>query len=256
MGKVQNKYQIVSNEKVCPRFYRLRFAAPALARKIRPGQFIHVKVDAGLEPFFRRPFSVYRALKDVEILYEAVGQGTEILAQRKKGSYLDILGPLGHPFSLPPRGTRQVVMIAGGIGVAPFQILSDFLKGRGLQLVLLYGGRTKEHVFDMKEFKKNGCEVYITTEDGSAGVKGRVSKLFGRISKDPRTTMVYTCGPKPMMAAVQEFARRQQLSGEMAGEEVMACGLGACLGCSIKTVSGYKTVCHDGPVFKLNEVIF
>ncbi len=148
-------------------------------------------------------------------------------------------------------------MIAGGIGVAPFLILSDVLKKKkNLELVLLYGGRTKGHVFNMKEFKKNGCATHVATDDGSVGTRGWVDKLFAKIDPDPKTTFIYTCGPDPMMAAVQHFAKRHQLRGQAACEEVMACALGACLGCSIHTTKGFKTVCYDGPVFDLNEVIF
>ena len=257
MRKIQNIYKVVSNDKLCPRFYRLCLDAPSLAKAIKPGQFIHIRVNDGLEPFFRRPFSVYRAQKYVEIFYEAIGAGTWALAAKKKGDELDVLGPLGNQFSMPSSNIEQVVMIAGGIGVAPFLILSDVLKkNKKLELILLYGGRTKGHVWPMKEFKQNGCKVYVATDDGSVGVKGRVSSLFSKINPDPKTTMIYTCGPHAMLHAVQDFAKKQGLRAEAACEEMMACALGACLGCSIKTTSGYKTVCYDGPIFDLQEVIF
>ena len=128
--------------------------------------------------------------------------------------------------------------------------------GDNLELILLYGGRTKDYVYPMKEFKANGVKVFVATDDGSAGVKGRVSKLFDKIDLNPKTTMLYACGPHAMMAAVQKFAGENNLRGEAACEEVMACALGACLGCSIPTKSGYKTVCYDGPVFDLDEVKF
>ncbi len=258
MHPIQNKYKIVSNKKICPRFYRLCFDAGPMVSKIQPGQFVHIRVNDGLTPFFRRPFSVYRAKKHVEILYEVVGLGTTLLSEKKQGDVLDVLGPLGNPFSMPPETTKQIVMIAGGVGVAPFLVLSDFFR-RGkacLAPTLLYGGRTREHVWNMKEFKQNGCKVYVSTMDGSIGVKGRVSKLFSKINKDPATTFIYTCGPKPMMAAVQDFAKKHGLQGEACCEAAMACGLGACLGCSVPTKSGYKTACYDGPVFDLNEVKF
>ncbi len=257
MRKIQNVYTVVSNEKLCPRFYRLCLDAKDLARAVKPGQFIHILVNEGLEPFFRRPFSVYRAQKHVEIFYEAIGVGTRSLAAKKKGDKLDILGPLGNAFTLPSKEIKQVVMVAGGIGVAPFLILSDALKKKkNLELVLLYGGRTKGHVWPMKEFKQNGCKVHVSTDDGSVGKKGRVSVLFSKINADPKTTMIYTCGPHPMMRAVQDFAKSHRIKAEAACEEVMACALGACLGCSIKTTKGYKTVCYDGPIFDLQEVIF
>lgn len=256
MRTIQNIYKVAANEKLCPKFHRLCIDARPILKKIKPGQFIHIRVTEGLEPFLRRPFSVYRAQKYVEIFYEVLGPGTRILASKKKGDDIDVLGPLGTPFRMPPPGTKQVVMIAGGIGIAPFLILSDVLKKRDYDLLLLYGGRTKGHVYSMKEFKENGCRIFVSTNDGSVGVKGRVSELFHKIDRNSRTTFIYTCGPKPMIRSVQKFAQQHGLKGEASCEEVMACALGACLGCSIKTISGYKTVCYDGPVFDLHEVIF
>ncbi len=256
MSKIQDIYKVVSNEKLCPKFYRLCFDAPSIVKTAQPGQFIHIRVDQGLEPFFRRPFCVYRAKKYVEIFYEVVGLGTKILSEKKKGDDIDVVGPVGTPFSLPAKEVKTVVMIGGGIGVAPFLPFTDILKKRKLELILLYGGRTKDYVFNMKEFKSNGCKVHITTDDGSAGTKGRIDKLFSKIPIDSEKTFVYTCGPTPMMAAVQKFTQQHGLRGEGSCEEVMACALGACLGCSIKTTKGFKTVCYDGPVFDLDELIF
>jgi len=147
-------------------------------------------------------------------------------------------------------------MIAGGIGIAPMLILSDVLKKKKYELVLLFGGRERGYVYPMQEFKDNGVKVHIATDDGSVGHKGRVSVLFDRINKDPNHTFIYTCGPNPMMKAVQAFAASHGLLGQAACEEIMACALGACLGCSIETKSGFKTVCYDGPAFNLDEVKF
>ncbi|MBN1870097.1 MAG: dihydroorotate dehydrogenase electron transfer subunit [Candidatus Omnitrophica bacterium] len=256
MKKLQDTYNVVSNEQLCAKFYRLCIDAKPVALAARPGQFIHIRVRNSLEPFFRRPFSIYRAKRHVEILYEVIGTGTQVLASKKKGDILDVLGPVGTPFCLPPKGIKHVVMIAGGVGAAPFLFLSDVLKERRYQMTLLYGGRTKGHVFNMEEFKKNGCKIFTSTDDGSVGVKGRVAVLFSKIDPDPGKTFIYTCGPRPMMASVQDFAREHELQGQASCEEVMACGLGACLGCSIKTAKGYKTVCGDGPAFDLHELIF
>jgi dihydroorotate dehydrogenase electron transfer subunit len=256
MQKIQQTLTVIGNNRVCPKFYRLRLDAPLIVDRVQPGQFIHIRVSAGLEPLFRRPFSVHRAKKQLEILYENVGKGTALLAEKKRGDQLDILGPLGNSFSLPPQGVKKVIMVGGGVGVAPFLALAEKLKGKGRELILLYGARTKEYVFPMKDFRAAGCQVFIATDDGSKGIKGLVTKLFTKIDMDPMTTMLYTCGPRPMMAAVQEFARAKRLFGEASCEEVMACGLGACLGCSIRTTKGFKTVCYDGPVFNLRELIF
>jgi len=256
MSSIQHHCRVVEQKKLSACFYRLRLDAGKLAKNVSAGQFIHIRVHDGLEPFFRRPFSVHRAGKYLEILYEVVGKGTGILAQKKKGDVLDILGPLGNSFVLPPAGIKTVVMVAGGVGVAPFLLLSDVLKKKKIKLVLLYGGRTKGHVFAMTEFKRNGCQVFVATDDGSVGVRGRVSELFPKIPTDPKTTFIYTCGPKPMMAAVQQFAQQHGLKGQASCEERMACGLGACMGCVVKTRSGFKTAFYDGPVFDLSDVIF
>jgi dihydroorotate dehydrogenase electron transfer subunit len=256
MDQIQQTYKVVSLTKVNETYFRLCFDAPALAKAVKPGQFIHIKVSEGFEPFFRRPFSVYRA-KDgkVEIFFEPVGKGSRLLTAKKKGDSLDVLGPLGVPFAMPGKDVKQIVFVGGGIGVAPFMLFSDMLKAHKAEKTLLYGGRTKAHTFPMNEFKKNGVKVLVATDDGSVGVKGRVSELFNKIELAP-STMVYTCGPRPMMAAVQSFVQDNELRGQASCEEVMACGLGACLGCSIMTTKGYRTVCHDGPVFDLKELVF
>ncbi len=256
MKQIQNIYKIVSNAPVNGTYYRLVLDAPVLARAVRPGQFIQIKVSDGLEPLFRRPFSVFRAKSGrVEIFYDVVGKGTKILSQRKKGEFLDVLGPLGKSFTMPSKEIKQIVFIAGGIGAAPFMIFSDGLKTHKAEKILLYGGRTRAHTFSLAEFKKNGVKTFIATDDGSVGEKGRVSELFSKIEISPET-MIYTCGPKPMIAAVQKFSKDNGLKGEASMEEIMACGLGACLGCSIPTTNGYRTVCHDGPVFRLEELVF
>ncbi len=257
MEKIQNKYKVLVNEKLSPQYWRMVFDAPDLAGEVNPGQFVHIRTDdQGLQPFFRRPFSVYRAQKYVEIFYDAIGPGTRLLSLKKKGDIIDVLGPLGTPFALPPASTKQVVLIAGGIGIAPMLILSDVLKKKKYDLVLLFGGRDRGHVYPMKEFKDNGVKVHIATDDGSVGIKGRVSVLFDKINKDPSSTFIYTCGPNPMMKAVQVFAVQHHIPGQAACEEIMACALGACLGCSIETKHGFKTVCYDGPAFDLDEVKF
>jgi dihydroorotate dehydrogenase electron transfer subunit len=256
MKKIQDVYNVVEVVKVNQAYYRLVLDAPALAKAVQPGQFIHIKVSDGFEPLFRRPFSVYRAKSGkVEVFFEPIGRGSRMLMFKKKGDRLDVLGPLGKPFTLPGKDVNQIVFIGGGIGVAPFMLFSDGLMKHKAEKLLLYGGRTRAHTFPMTEFKKNNVKTFIATDDGSVGVKGRVSELFSKIDTAP-TTFIYACGPKPMMAAVAAFAKDKGLNGEASMEEVMACGLGACLGCSIPTINGYRTVCHDGPVFGLNELIF
>lgn len=257
MKKIHAKYTILSVKKVCERFIQISLDAPQLAKEGRPGQFLNVRVSEELDPFFRRPFGIYRAHDNsVDMLIEIRGKGTAILSAKKSGDTLDILGPLGKSFSLPGEDIKNVVLIGGGIGVAPLLALAEALKSSGKKLSLLYGGRNKEYIFDLKYFKDAGCDVHVATDDGSAGIKGRVPALFDKISGDPKAAFIYTCGPDPMMKAVQAFAKERGINGECSCEEVMACGIGACLGCVVNTVNGHKTACHDGPVFDLGEVVF
>ncbi len=249
--------RILSQRRVCPAYHHLRLEAGDLLRSARPGQFVHLRIAEGLDPFLRRPFSIYRAQDSLDLLYEVVGRGTALLAAKRAGDEIDLLGPLGRPFALPPEGTRRVVIVAGGVGIAPCLFLSDVLAGlRMEEVVLLYGARDAARVLSFKAFRDNGCRVRIATEDGSRGRKGRVSVLFPEVLQDPSATFLYTCGPRPMMAAVQELAREHGISGEASCEETMACGLGACLGCAIPTTDGYRTVCYEGPTFDLAQVIF
>jgi len=257
MVYLKEKFKIISNKKVSPCHYKLCLDAAPLMKKSKPGQFINIKVAEGTDPLFRRPFSVHRKKRYLEIFYQVIGKGTQILAQKAKGEFLDVMGPLGNHFSSPPAGVKQVAMIAGSIGVAPFLALSDELRTKKkYDLILLYGAKTKQHTFNMKEFRANGCKIFIATEDGSVGTKGRVDKLFSKVGMDPQKTFIYTCGPNPMIASVQEFALKHGIKGQASCEEIFGCGVGACLGCVIQTKSGYKTVCHDGPVFDLEEIIF
>ena len=255
MNKIQNTLKILSNKKVCGTFYRMVLGGGSLAKQVNPGQFVNIRIAKSLKPFLRRPFSIAGAKKNIEILYDVVGEGTALLSKRTSGEMLDVLGPLGNSFSLPPNNTKQIVMIAGGIGIAPFLCLADRLKKHPCEKIVLFGGRTKHHICGINDLKKAGCKVLISTDDGSRGVKGRVSKLFSEIPKNEDTTFIYTCGPEPMMKSVQNFAEKHRIKGEASCEEVMACGVGTCLGCACETKGGYKTACNDGPVFRLDEVI-
>ena len=256
MTKIHKQYRILSLENICDRFVHLVLDAEELSRVSLPGQILNVRVNDGLEPVFRRPFGIHRYNGTVGILFEVRGKGTQFLAQKKPGDMLDILAPLGNTFTLPEPEDKNIVFIAGGIGVAPLLSLAASIEDKGRKKVLLYGCRDKGYVFDKKRAKKAGCEMHIATDDGSAGVHGNISRLFDLIPAEKDRTRVYVCGPVVMMKCVQEFARANGLRGECLCEEVMACGTGACRGCVIKTIGGYKTVCQDGPVFDLGEVVF
>ena len=224
-----------------------------------------LKVSDLQGPLLRRPLSIHRVDKEkIEMLYERVGKGTEILSQRKAGEFLDVIGPLGNGFTLPPKNREfKAVLVAGGMGVAPLVFLAQRLatgkrKSAGDRIQVLIGARTKQQLLCEKEFKKLGCDVKIATDDGSAGFSGRVTGLLERalLTQDYQRTIVYSCGPKPMLRELVRICRKKLIPAQVSLEEHMACGIGACLGCVVNTVGGYKRVCKEGPVFEAEKLIY
>ena len=265
----QVQARILKNKEIAGGFYRMALESKYLAKAAQPGQFVEVKCSDGPEPLLRRPLGVHRISKiGIELLYEVVGRGTELLAQKKGGELLDIIGPLGNGFNMDP-GPRSLapVLVAGGNGVAPLLFLAERLVSKNKNVHVLIGGRSKSHVLCEKDFKKLGANVKIATEDGSKGHKGLVTDLlndFLRNTNDERRTTIYTCGPTEMLKTVAAIAREDNIPCQVSLEERMACGVGVCLGCPVKVkitgyglrVTGYeyKMVCKDGPVFSAEEI--
>lgn len=255
--------KIIENKKTVERFYKMRIEAPYIARKARPGQFIEVRCSCGTDPLLRRPLGVHRVLKNgIELLYEVVGKSTELLSEKKMGGYLDIIGPLGNGFIYGPKAPRPhaPILVAGGIGVAPLVALAESLAYRKKQKTyVLIGAKTKSHILCESEFKKIGCEVKVSTEDGSKGHKGYVTDILKYLLKtiNCQSSGIYACGPHPMLKAVAHMARYVNIPCQVSLEERMACGVGVCLGCPVKIrKQGYKMVCKDGPVFNAEEILW
>ena len=210
-----------------------------------PGQFINIKLD-GL--FLRRPISVCDYDEStVTILYKIVGKGTEAMAAMESGT-LDILTGLGNGYDLSLSGDRPV-LIGGGVGVPPMYNLCKKLIAQGKTVSVILGFNTRSEIFYEEEFKALGASVSVTTVDGSYGIKGFVTDAL----KDIDYTYFYTCGPEPMLKAVYRFSTT---SGQMSFEQRMGCGFGACMGCSCKTITGYKRICKEGPVMKKEEILW
>ena len=255
----QFKAKIVSNQKVAPDHFILSFKAPdTMAKKVKPGQFFKIKVSTSDKPLLRRPFSVHKVGKNkIEILYKIVGEATKILSTKKSGNTLDILGPLGNGFDVDLSG--PAILVGGGHGVAPLVELAKNFASHKTKPVVFIGARTKKHIVCDKDLKKLGAQVHVVTEDGSKGRKGLVTELLknritGKKQKKPAT--IYACGPKPMLMAVGKLAKRYKIPCRVSLEEYMACGIGTCLGCAVKTRNGYKMVCKDGPVFDAKEIMW
>ena len=213
---------------------------------IRCGQFVNIQLD-GL--YLRRPISVCDCEGDsLTLIYKVVGVGTEQMSKMGVGDSLDLLTGLGNGYDTTPSGDRPL-LIGGGVGVPPLYMLCKKLVAEGKQPTVILGFNTSEEVFYADEFASLGAEVMITTVDGSSGIKGFVTDAMAELDY----SYFYTCGPEPMLKAVY---KNTATSGQMSFEERMGCGFGACMGCSCKTITGYKRICKEGPVMKKEEVLW
>jgi len=259
--------RILENKRIGPDYFKFKIVAPFIAEIAKPGQFVHLRCSDSSEVLLRRPFSIHRGYRNyVEILYKVVGKGTYLLSKKRKGDVLDMLGPLGNGFEIPS-DLRAAILVAGGMGVAPLLMLAHKIKAENhkIKVVVLIGAKTKKELLCTQEFKEAGCAVEISTDDGSKGFRGSVSGLlvqFLRKGEDARSPlpspeqMIYACGPEEMLKKVSEIARRYNIPAQVSLEEDMPCGIGACFGCTVRTIHGYKLVCKDGPVFDANEIIW
>lgn len=247
--------QVVSVEALGERFVLLKCTDPnAPLPPMMPGQFAQLRVDGSKETFLRRPISInFVDTKQNQIwfLVQLVGAGSRALGRLKEGDTLNALLPLGNGFSMPVSAEKKHLLVGGGVGTAPLLYLGAQMNLMGMRPTFLLGARTKDMLLQVEDFQRVG-DVYVTTEDGSAGEKGFVTQHsilfkqhFDRIS---------VCGPSPMMKAVAKFARANSVPCEVSLENMMACGLGACLCCVEKTVKGNVCVCTEGPVFDINEL--
>jgi dihydroorotate dehydrogenase electron transfer subunit len=245
--------------------YLLSFFSSYLAKKSQPGQFLHVRVHSSLA--LRRPFSVHKVEgSSVFILFKVRGRGTLLLSRYRKGQALDIIGPLGNGFNhqSPITNHQSPILVGGGMGVAPLVFLAQKIsKVLGLEsrvsgLVLL-GVKNRNEILCKDDFKRLGFRVLVATEDGSIGFRGTVIELLKRellVINPQQPTKIYACGPKEMFYELADIlADYPQIECETSFEQFMGCGIGACLGCVIKTRQGYKRVCKDGPVFDIRDVL-
>ena len=219
-----------------------------------PGQFVEVRVDGSPETFLRRPISINlvdREANELWLLIHCVGAGTKALSRLQAGDSVNLVLPLGNGFTLSPT-PHAPLLIGGGVGTAPLLYLGQELKRQGTKPTFLLGARTREDLMQVERFRETG-EVYLTTEDGSLGERGFVTQhsLWNGTSA---YDYIYTCGPKPMMVAVARLAREKGIPCEASLENLMACGLGACLCCVEDTTEGHVCVCKEGPVFNIEKL--
>ena len=240
----QGIFKISLNEKLVENVYKMVLIGDT-SDITACGQFINIQLD-GL--YLRRPISVCDCDENsVTIIYKVVGKGTEQMSKMTVGETLDVLTGLGNGYDLSLSGDAPV-LLGGGVGVPPLYMTAKKLIADGKKVSVILGFNTESEVFYEQEFKDLGCDVTVTTVDGSYGVKGFVTNAYPE-----NYTYFYTCGPEPMLKAIYKTA---VTSGQMSFEERMGCGFGACMGCSCKTIAGYKRICKDGPVMLKEEILW
>ena len=240
----QSLFDIIENRPLTESVYRMTLSGDVSAITA-PGQFVNILLD-GL--YLRRPISVCDVTDGtLTIIYKVVGKGTEQMSRMQEGK-LDILTGLGNGYDLTVSGDHPV-LLGGGVGVPPMYLLAKNLIAQGKKISVILGFNTAAEVFYEEEFKALGADVTVTTVDGSYGLKGFVTDAL----KDMEYSYFYTCGPEPMLKAVYKAS---STSGQMSFEKRMGCGFGACMGCSCKTVTGYKRICKDGPVLEKEEILW
>lgn len=246
-------FKLVTNELLNQDTYLLGLECTETMPDIKPGQFVNMKIDNSPETFLRRPISIHDVDYENNILYlyiKMLGCGTKKLHEARYGDIINIILPLGNTFSM--NYTKNPILIGGGCGVAPMLYLAkDILKKTGSKPTVLIGARSKKDLLRIDEFEKY-ASVLCTTEDGSAGEKGypTTHSAFDKENFD----FIYCCGPDPMMHAVAKLAKTKGIDCEVSLENMMACGIGACLCCVQDTKEGHKCVCTDGPVFNINDL--
>lgn len=265
-----HKTVILSNQEISPGYYRMRILAPDYTRLAKPGQFVMFRVQKAEQPLLRRPFGIFRTgfmpadceamppKEFVELIYKVVGSGTEIMQRLHQGDPVELLGPLGKGFE-PGAPEEEKILVGGGIGLVPLYMLAEQLVDTS-KVRLLMGGRTRDDIITVTEFERLGVETYVSTEDGSLGERGLVTQVLENKLAETAQKTVFACGPMPMIRAVQKICKRYDAPLQVSLEALMACGVGACLGCVVKGAGhteetpSYLCTCKTGPVFKSGQL--
>ncbi|MBN2247452.1 MAG: dihydroorotate dehydrogenase electron transfer subunit [Coriobacteriia bacterium] len=247
---------VVSNERVATGVCRVVLDAPRTAATVEPGQFVHVRIARSADFILRRPFSVHRARGErLEIIYQVVGRGTRVLEDARPGDVMDVLGPLGHGWTVP-EGTTRALVVAGGLGAAPMGMLVERLAEADVQITLAQGAPSAGRLLARELFDSLCRRSVVATDDGSAGTCGFVTVLSAELLQRERPDVAYVCGPEPMQRIVAGQCAEAGVACQVSLERLMACGVGACLSCVVATRHGQKRACVDGPVFDAADVVW
>ncbi|OQY20138.1 MAG: dihydroorotate dehydrogenase electron transfer subunit [Desulfobacteraceae bacterium 4572_35.1] len=265
------KTVVLQNGEIADGYFRMAILAPGYTRAAQPGQFVMLRIQEQIQPLLRRPFGIYRAAampaqcsglperEFVELIYKVVGKGTTLMTTLKPGDSVELLGPLGEGFTIDSNINNHL-LVGGGIGIVPLYMLAQQLCKRGDKVRLLMGGRSRDDILCISEFERLGVDVNIATEDGSLGETGLVTAVLERELLNFPQAGVYACGPMPMLSAVQAICCSAHVLLQVSLEALMACGIGACLGCVVPgrehsdDTPQYLCTCRQGPVFAAEDL--
>lgn len=248
--------KVTSIERISDKHVLIKLTDDKPLPETLPGQFVEVRVDGSPTTFLRRPISINFVDSEKNewwLLVAVVGDGTRRLAQLREGDTLNVVAPLGNSFTMPQSSDEKILLVGGGVGVAPLLYLGAEIKRKGYEPTFLLGARSSKDLLEIDFFKTYG-RVFVTTEDASEGERGFVTNHS--ILQKETFTRISTCGPKPMMVAVARFANKVGIECEASLENMMACGVGACLCCVEKTIEGNLCVCKQGPVFNVKKLLW
>ncbi len=238
-------------EQVADEHFMLKIKIPGAL--FLPGQFINIKISEGTDPLLRRPFSIFDADGDVAtIIVRVIGKGTELLSRMEQGG-INVIGPTGNGFTMEEN--KNLLLAGGGVGNAPLFYLMKELKKRGNRITYIYCSRSAAYIFYPEMFKKRADEFIVTTDDGSAGVRGFATDVMKDVISSGSFNRVYCCGPDPMMKKISSLVH-ENTQVEVSVENYFGCGVGLCVGCTVDTVDGYKRACVDGPVFDGRKILW
>ncbi len=262
MTKLIQNVKVLRNKKLNSSYFVLELLAPEKLPKILPGQFVQVLIDNSKNTFLRRPFSVHNIdynKNTFKLLIQKVGNGTKVLSYLEKGNLINIIYPLGNNFSMP--FDNNVLLVGGGCGIAPLLFLAKYLFENNIIPTILIGGKGRKDIVELEEYGKYG-HVFVITEDGTIGVKGLITHhpLLSDINKNKdkskaNFSKIYTCGPELMMREIARISKENNIDCEASLENMMACGIGACLCCVVKTIRGNERVCTEGPIFNTKDLV-
>ena len=252
---IQENCPVQRVEQAAENIYVLTFSSGRIAESVAPGQFINIRTENGIEPLLRRPFSIYSTEDNlVQIIFNVVGKGTAALMKKRAGETINVLGPLGRPFRFDDRTFDTAVLLGGGLGVAPLPLASRELHKRGKRVLTLLGARSASMLVD-----RHLTDVHVATDDGSRGYHGTVVDLAAQTLPpgSEHNTKIFSCGPTPMLRALQSYVLKSGIPCEASLEGAMGCGFGICQGCPVELVDParkYALMCKEGPVFDLRTI--